>query len=157
QLVDGRFRCVPCNFEFSITGEWLAVPTRPSETGCMESVLLVPLEHDVMIEAAVHIADAALSAEQGLRICFAACGARALVAGGRPKVASWWPLAHREAPRPPGLSPVRCRHARKDGGRARLHVIALDRLRYFLVAYGAKEAMDDRRAAIDAIVDSFRL
>ena len=151
------FRCPPCNFEIAFGDEWFAVPVQSAQSGCMEAMLLLSLEHDISLEAAVEVNDLPIDAKAAISRFLARVRKTGQLGEAEDPVFIPWQPAGIPSPAPAGMTSMRCVCQCTGGNVAELNLITVGRLQYLVVVRGPKEAIDSHRADIDRVLNSFHL
>ncbi len=157
---EGRFTCPACNYAFGGSCQWLAVPARPDQTGCMESLTFLALGHDLVVEISVHVLPEA-PANKALRELLE--DMRKLPWLDIPKrlqVRPWLPPAYAQGNAPCHLDGACHRVALRDGNGgdfADIHLATFGPIHYLMVVQGTEALLKDQAASIHDLLTGFRL
>ncbi|MEE9125901.1 MAG: hypothetical protein V3U11_02065 [Planctomycetota bacterium] len=154
----GRFSCPACNYSFGGNTRWLTVPARPDQTGCMESLTFIALEHDLVAEASVHVLDKTLPATEAITEFLESMGQLPWVkVGERTKVSSWTPPAYAQGEPPKHLDGARCTVPLKGGDTAWVHLATFGPIRYLIVVHGKPAVLESQKTSIQDLLKGFEL
>jgi hypothetical protein len=149
-----RFRCPPCNYEIGGIAGWLCVPVRPDRAQALEAATFWLLGTDVACDVSVRIdeqAPAAVPVAERLGAALHELDPRSAPGS----AAAWLPTAH--APNPPAaLTGARLAVATPDA-RVVVHVLTFGALQHLLLLRGSERALATHAAAVQALLDSYRL
>ncbi|MCA8975041.1 MAG: hypothetical protein KDC98_09985, partial [Planctomycetes bacterium] len=160
------FRCPPCNYEIGGVAGWLCVPMGRDHAQALEASSFFLLGTDLACDVSVRIDPTPLGEEckpatvNAEELAFAM---RQFEPEARTGIAAHWlPSSVAEHP-PQGLDGARIRidlpatDSAPDGNVALFHILQFGTLQHLLLVRGSKAALQDHRAQLDALLDSFRL
>lgn len=149
------FGCPPCNYSIGGAAGWICVPIAGDRTQALEGASFYRLGSDLTCDISVRVTCAATTAMATVRTL--ADDVHQLDPAARAGLAvDWLPPAH-VTPPVRGLSGAKVDVTLGDGDLLRLHVAQFGGLQHVLLARGGPAAFAQHAAALQALLDSYRL
>ncbi len=153
ERADGKLGCRACNYVIRADQDWLVVPHKPEQVGCLESISFYSLQHGLSMDISVHIDRKGPDPRAALTRLLRGKTTPEQRVG---EIHEWIPPMHRdETPR--GMSGVCAKVDDPDDWTSALHVTAFGPVLYLFAVQGNGKALTEHRASIDEVLGSFML